>query len=232
MNEILFLVSLIIAYSMVLFLLKKHGKTGLFVWTGFAIVLANIEVIKGVEMFGLTMTLGNVIYLTTDFVTSICNEVYGKETARKAIWYGFYASLSFVILSQLTINFTPTPDSFEVSEAMKLLFSTTPRMVFSSLATFLVASYIDTGIYDVLKRKVFKGDGALNVFMRSEVSSSVSQFIDSALFTVLAFAGVSHLGGGQLSGLVEITLTTYVAKMIVGALDTPFLYIAKKIAKE
>lgn len=229
MNELLFFISILVSYSAILILYKFLGKTSLFVWMGFAMVIANIEASKGVEMFGLAMTLGNVIYVSTDFVTSILNECYNKKEARMAVKYGFIAALMFVILSQITIRFVPMEGSEEISDAMKLLFGFAPRVVLSSLFTYLISSYIDTGIYDFLKRKVFTKDNQM--FLRSEITSSISQFVDSALFTFLAFIGVSELGGDTLSGLVVLTLTTYFAKMIIGLVDTPFLYIAKKIHK-
>lgn len=232
MNEILFFISILVSYSAVLIMYKLWGKTALFVWAGFAVVLANIEVSKGIEMFGMAMTLGNVIYVSTDFVTSILNECHTKKEARQSVLYGFIASAMFVILSQLTIRFTPMEGSEEISEAMNLLFGFTPRVVASSLFTYLVASYIDTSIYDFFKRKVFKKDNTLHMFCRSELSSSISQFIDSALFTVLAFTGVSELGGNTFTGLAILTLTTYAVKMIIGVVDTPFLYIAKQINKK
>lgn len=231
MNELLYFVSIGISYLAILFLFKYFGKTSLYVWMGFAMVLANIEVSKGVEMFGLAMTLGNVIYVTTDFVTTIFNECYDKKEARKAVLYGFISSVMFVILSQITIRFKPMAGSEEVSEAMKLLFGFTPRIVFSSLATYLVSSYIDTGIYDFLKRKIFTKDNGKQMFLRSEISSFISQFVDSFLFTILAFTGVAEVGGTTFAGLMTLTLTTYAAKVIIAIVDTPFLYIAKKIKK-
>jgi uncharacterized integral membrane protein (TIGR00697 family) len=51
----------------------------------------------------------------------------------------------------------------------------------------------------------------------------VSQAIDSVIFTTIAFWGVFP---GKV--LLEITFTTYLMKWIVAALDTPFLYIAKR----
>lgn len=231
MNELLFFISILVSYGAVLILFKFLGKTSLFVWMGFAMVLANIEASKGVEMFGLAMTLGNVIYVSTDFVTSIFNECYNKKEARLAVKYGFISALMFVVLSQITINFVPMAGSEEISEAMKLLFGFAPRVVISSLLTYLISSYIDTFMYDFLKRKVFTKDTAKSMFMRSETSSLISQFVDSALFTFLAFAGVSELGGDTFMGLVVLTLTTYAAKIIIGVVDTPFLYIAKKIYK-
>lgn len=226
-----FFASIGISYGTILLLYKYFGKTALFVWVGFAMVLANIEVSKGVEMFGLAMTLGNVIYLTVDFVTSILNECYNKKEARQAVLFGFIASIMFVILSQLTIRFEPMTGSEEISQAMKLLFGFTPRVVASSLATYLISSYIDTGLYDFLKRKIFKKENGLHLFCRSEISSFVSQFVDSLLFTLLAFVGVAEVGGNTFIGLAILTSTTYVAKVIIGVVDTPFLYIAKKIKK-
>lgn len=229
MNELLFFVSIGISYGAILLLYKYFGKTSLFVWMGFAMVLANIEASKGVEMFGLAMTLGNVIYVSTDFITTIFNECHSKKEARQAVLYGFIASVMFVILSQITINFKPMEGSEEISNAMKMLFGFAPRVVASSLLTYLVSSYIDTGLYDFLKRRVFTKNTGKHLFLRSEVSSLVSQFVDSALFTILAFTGVAELGGTTIEGLAILTLTTYFAKVIIGAVDTPFIYIAKRI---
>ncbi len=52
----------------------------------------------------------------------------------------------------------------------------------------------------------------------------VSQFIDSTVFTLLAFWG----GVFPMVALVEIFWTTYLLKWVVGAADTPpFIYIAR-----
>lgn len=231
MNELLFFASIGVSYGAILLLYKYFGKTALYVWVGFAMVLANIEVAKGIEMFGMAMTLGNVIYITSDFVTSILNECYTKKDARQAILYGFITSVAFIFLSQLTLMFKPMESSIEVSNAMKLLFSFTPRVVIASLTAYVVSSWVDTGVYDFLKRKVFNKENGKHLFMRSEISSSVSQLIDSALFTFLAFTGVAEVGGNTLGGLLVLIFTTYFAKVLIGIVDTPFLYIAKRIKK-
>jgi hypothetical protein len=50
----------------------------------------------------------------------------------------------------------------------------------------------------------------------------VSQFIDSTVFTVLAFWGVF-----PPAVLVQIFWTTYLLKWVVGVADTPFIYLAR-----
>ncbi|KDE22505.1 hypothetical protein EF83_17085, partial [Bacillus subtilis] len=75
----------IIHFIIVLLFYKGFGKMGLFVWIGFATVCANLQVVKTVELFGLTATLGNVMYGTIFFATDVLNEKYGPAEARKAV---------------------------------------------------------------------------------------------------------------------------------------------------
>lgn len=55
----------------------------------------------------------------------------------------------------------------------------------------------------------------------------ISQAIDSTLFTLLAFGGMM-----PTSVLIELALSTYIAKVMVAIFDTPFMYMAKKIDKK
>lgn len=73
---------------------------GLFVWIGFATVCANLQVVKTVELFGLTATLGNVMYGTIFFATDVLNEKYGPAEARKAVWLGFSTLLTLTFVMQ------------------------------------------------------------------------------------------------------------------------------------
>ena len=83
-NEVLGLGFAILNMIFVLIMYKFFGRTGLFVWVGFATVLANIQVVKLIEIFGLTATLGNAVYGSIFLVTDILNEKYGKKEAKKA----------------------------------------------------------------------------------------------------------------------------------------------------
>ena len=67
-NEILFFASAIIYFCLILTIYRFFRIFGLFTWIGFSTVIANIEVIKTVELFGMTATLGNVMYGTIFFM--------------------------------------------------------------------------------------------------------------------------------------------------------------------
>lgn len=55
------------------------GKIGLFIWIPIASIVANIQVTKTIDLFGLTATLGNIVYAGSFLVTDILNENHGKR---------------------------------------------------------------------------------------------------------------------------------------------------------
>ena len=61
-NELLWIGLLVISFLMVIFAYRFFGKTGLYIWTAVGIILANIQVMKTIQVFGLVTALGNVIY--------------------------------------------------------------------------------------------------------------------------------------------------------------------------
>lgn len=218
MNEVLFFTSIIVNFVGIILAYRIFGKTGLFVWIGFATVIANIEVAKNVNIFGLAMTLGNVIYGTTFLATDILSEKYGGKEARKGVWIGFFTTISFTLMAQLSLKFVPNDADF-VQESMETLFSVLPRIAIASVIAYLVSNLLDTYSYDFFRKIAPK-----HLWLRNNGSTMTSQLVDSFLFTILAFAGIF-----DFALIVELSLTTYAAKVIIALCDTPFLYIAKRI---
>lgn len=218
MNELLFFLTILLNFCGILLAYKFFGKTGLFVWIGFATVIANIEVTKCVDMFGLSVTLGNVIYGTTFLATDILSEKYGGRDARRGVLIGFFTTVTFTLMSQVNLLFIPNSADV-VSGAMKTVFSFMPRICIASVIAYLVSNMLDTFTYDVI-RKHFPNQ----LWLRNNGSTMTSQLVDSFLFTIIAFAGVF-----DWLTIIELSLTTYAIKIIVAACDTPFLYIAKHI---
>ena len=63
------------------------------------------------------------------------------------------------------------------------------------------------------------------LWIRNNGSTIVSQLIDTAIFVPIAFLGE----GLGTEVIVSIFISTYLIKIMVAALDTPFIYLAKKI---
>jgi len=194
------------------------GKTGLFVWIPVSVILANIEVLKTVEIFGFTNTLGNIIYATSFLVTDILSENYSKKEASRAVLAGFLSLAAMTVLMNAAILFIPAESDF-AHENLKAIFSIMPRIAIASLTAFLLSEYHDIWAYSFWKKQF---PSRKNIWIRNNASTMVSQLIDSAVFTLIAFAGTF-----SSSLLLEIFLTTYLMKWIVAVFDTPCVYIAE-----
>ena len=77
MNLILGFISLIITFSLVVFVDKFFKKEGLFVWVSISTIIANILVCKSVDILGVTTSLGNVMFASNFLATDIMSEKYG-----------------------------------------------------------------------------------------------------------------------------------------------------------
>lgn len=218
-NELFGLAFLFIHFSLVMVAYKLFGKLGLFVWIGVASVLANIQVLQGVELFTLQATLGNTLYGSIFLATDILVEKYGKKSAQGSVFVGFFSMLFFMITMNLALFFIPLDDTFAlmVNDAFQLIFGFAGRIVLGSLIAYFIAQSIDIRIYAWIKSH-FPQDKYL--WLRNNLSTLISQLIDTTIFVVIAFLGTSY-------NLFEIVVTTYVLKSIVAILDTPFVYVAK-----
>lgn len=217
-NEILWLIFAVANFSMLLVFYRLFGRTGLFVWIGFSTVLANMQVLKLVEIFGLVATLGNIMYGTVFLATDILNEKYGKKEARKAVWFGFSSLIAATIIMQFVVAFIPHADDWAHPHLAEI-FDLLPQVAIGSLAAYLISQLMDVQIYAFFK-KIFAKPSQL--WMRNTFSTAISQFIDTVIFCTIAFWGWYSFGVW-----FEILVTTYIIKFIVSLIDTPFIYIAR-----
>jgi uncharacterized integral membrane protein (TIGR00697 family) len=127
----------------------------------------------------------------------------------------------------LALIFTPLAgDEFATTthEATSTIFKLMPRIAVASLAAYLLSQRHDVWAFHFWKKR-FEKDSQL--WLRNNLSTMVSQLIDSIVFVAIAFYGVYETGV-----LIEILITTYFLKWIVAAADTPFVYWAKRIRKK
>ena len=222
MNELLWFAMLMANFLFILLFYRLFGKTGLFIWIPIAAIVANIQVLKLVDLFGINATLGNIVYASSFLVTDILSENYGKKSATKAVVIGFLSLISSMVLFQAALWFTPSADDW-AQDALVNIFGFMPRIVLSSLLAFGLSQFHDVWAYSFWKKK-WPADRF--IWLRNNASTMVSQLIDSVVFTVAAFAGQF-----PPAVLFQIFLSTYILKWIVAALDTPFIYVAVRMFK-
>lgn len=93
-NEFLWFAMLITTYSFLIIIAVFFKKNGLFAWVAVAIIIANIQVLKQITIFGINATLGNIIYASSYIATDILSEFYGKKLQKKPFILGLSALLS------------------------------------------------------------------------------------------------------------------------------------------
>lgn len=220
-NLILWLLFMIIDLSMVLIAYKLFGKIGLYATIVMSIIIANIQVLKLVNMLGFTVTLGNILYGSIFFSTDLLSEFHGKKAAKKAVWLGFFALIITTIYMQIALLFKPAAEDF-IQPHLVGIFSFFPRIVLASLIAYLISQHHDIWAFHFWK-KLTKGK---HLWLRNNASTLVSQLIDSVIFSFIAFWGLF-----SFDVFLQILITTYVFKLFVAVIDTPFMYFAKLIYK-
>ena len=226
MNELLLIITLLISFGGTLLFLKVFGKGGLFAWIGIATVFANIEVTIVVHAFGMDQTLGNTLFAATFLATDILSEIYGKKEATKGVLAGIFTSLTFIVLSFMWVHYIPAESDW-ASDFVHGLFSNTPRMLISSLLAYAISEWIDVFLYHAWWNLTEKKTGSHTkmLWFRNNFSTLISQFVNIVIFNFGAFWGIY-----TFKELVGITAACYVIYVATSLLDTPFIYLARKIS--
>ena len=208
---------LLVNFGAILLAYRFFGKTGLYIWIPISTIVANIQVLKTVDLFSITATLGNIVYASSFLVTDILTENYGRKEAGKAVKIGFFSLISMTALMFISLKFIPSPEDFS-QESLQTIFGIMPRIALASVTAYLISQTHDIWMYDLIKNK-FPAERF--IWLRNNGSTMLSQLIDTTVFTFIAFSGLF-----PWSVFRQIFWTTYLLKWIVAAADTPFIYIA------
>lgn len=226
-NELLLVVSLGVIYGGTLLFFRAFGLFGLYSWTTIATILANIEVLILIDAFGMEQTLGNVMFASSFLVTDIASEVYGKKEANRAVNIGIVVAVFFILLSQIWLKFIPSANDFAM-DSIKTIFSNTPRLMIASLLVYAISQKLDVWLYHkwwkFTESKVANREKFL--WLRNNGSTLISQFLNIVLFNIGAFWGTF-----DNKTLISVILSGYIIYIVTSLIDTPFVYLARNIAK-
>lgn len=226
-NEFLLILSVFLIYGTVLLSYKMFGKSGLYIMTATATILANIEVLMLIDGFGMEQTLGNVMFASTYLITDILSENEGKKNAEKAVWLGVFVSAVMLIFTQFWLLYVPAEADW-AREHISAIFSSTPRVLFASFIGYVISQRLDVWLYhkwwNFTSNK--SGDKIRFLWLRNNGSTLISQIVNTIIFTTIAFAGWY-----DFKTLMSVMLSSYVIYIFTSLLDTPFVYLARKIKR-
>ena len=136
------------------------------------------------------LTYGAILFPIGFLLTDILSERKGKEYVKTVIRQGILIS---IIPTILFVDY---------------------RITAASLIAYFISQNIDVSIFSYLKEKFNK-----QWWLRNNVSTIISQTVDSFAFFFIAFYGVM-----PISQLVTLSIGALGLKIFMSIIDTPFFY--------
>jgi uncharacterized integral membrane protein (TIGR00697 family) len=192
--------------------------TGLFVAV---VVISNVASTKILSLGPFTFDGGTLLFPFSYIFGDILTEVYGYRASRRVIWTGF---LSCLVMSAVLwiVGKLPAAPGWELQDAYKNLLMTTPRIALASLIAFSAGEFSNSFV--LAKMKIWTNGRFL--WTRTIGSTIAGEGVDTALFCVIAFAGI--LPAGLLGSVI---LSNYIFKVGIEVLATPATYRVIKFLK-
>lgn len=186
--------------------------TGLFVTV---LVTSNIIAVKLVTAGPLVLTAAIVLFPLSYILADVLTEVYGYAVARQVIWIGFLCNLVAVCAMMLG-GLLPAAPFWQEQEAYDAILGFSTRLLAASFLAYLGGEFLNAFVLAKLKLRT----GGRHLWLRTVSSTLVGQALDSAVFVVVAFAGVL-----PPPALAVAALSQWAAKSLYEALATPLTYL-------
>ena len=183
-----------------------------------SLLLGNLLGSKLIEIFGIVTSVGLFGYPVTFLITDIVEEVRGKEVTKIFVHAGFLSLCIAVLFVFVSTGLAPSP-LYPHSEAYNNVFSNSLRIILASMIAFVISQYHDLWAFNFWKQKT----NGRYLWLRNNLSTIVSQLLDSIIFMFIAFYHVTpELGVVQILYMV---LPLWALKVAFAILDTPLVYL-------
>jgi hypothetical protein len=197
--------------------------TGLFTAT---LLISNTLDNKIFTLAGLALPAGIVLFPLAYVFGDVLTEVYGYATSRTVIWIGFLALALMVGSFELARILPPAP-FWTHQDAYEVILGRIPRIVAASIVAYFFGEFCNS--YVLAKMKVRMRGAAMPV--RFVASTVVGQFVDTAVFVLIAFTGTM-----PRAALLTVTLSAWAVKVawevIALPLTVPIVKALKRAENE
>jgi|APHM01.1.fsa_nt_gi conserved hypothetical integral membrane protein len=177
-----------------------------------------------------TGSVAAVMIAVSFLMTDLCSEIYGKQVTRYIVNASIVAvGVSFGLIAvALTI---PASDAYQNTAAFQTIFTASYPILIASILSLLVSQNLDVSIFHTIRSKT----GYRHKWIRNILSTGISQLLDTAVFTVLAFAVLPVLfsqSGLPMEIILGIIIAEYLIKLVFAFGDTVVFYLLTGIAEK
>ncbi|WP_094605092.1 queuosine precursor transporter [Sporomusa silvacetica DSM 10669] len=202
---------------------NKYSGWFIAITAGFitCLLTANIISIKMVDIFGLVMPVGTIIFPVSYIFGDVLTEVYGFRKARRVIWLGFACNILMVVAIWTAIHL-PAAGFWGGQSAYEQILGFTPRLLLASFVAYLIGEF--TNSYILAKMKIATKGKLL--WTRTIGSTVIGEGLDSLVFIAIAF-----WGSVPLPILFSAMTTQWLVKSAYEILVTPVTYMVINFLK-
>lgn len=183
-----------------------------------SMVLVNTLGSKITSIFGIRVSVGIFFMPLLFLITDIIGEIYGRKTSSTFVNISTGMLVFMFAMMWLCIQVTPNP-TWGLQDAYATIFGSSMRMTVASLISFIIAQHVDVIVFAFFKRITREK----HLWIRNNVSTIISQFIDTTIFMFIAFY---HMNEKYTAGFIfSLIIPYWIFKIAFALLDTPFCYL-------
>lgn len=224
----------IVCLIFMLLLLRFYGVSGLYAYVCVALIVANIQVLKGGQFLfpPHPIAMGTLLFGTLALVFDILTEYYGKTVALKGVRLGFLILCFFTLLMLMTVGVRPLNPAVLSADSLflyanhfhiKVLFMPLPGILAASLIAYFISQSSDVIIFRFIKKITHQRW----LWLRAILSTSISAFIDTCLFSFLAWHLFNPTPVSWQTLIGVYILGTYPLRLLCSFGLSPLIYLAK-----
>jgi uncharacterized integral membrane protein (TIGR00697 family) len=188
-----------------------------------ALIASNTIGIKTMPfLFGTHLSVSVFYFPFVFLMTDVIGEVYGKKVARMFVFAGIFCVAAFLAFNVISMAMPWAKASMWAHDAYETLYGVSLRISIASLLAFAIGEYQDVLAFFFFKAK----QGGKYFWLRSNLSNLWSQFFDTAIFMVIAFAGVY-----PTHKLILMIIPWWLYKVAMGAAFTPLSYLGIRLLR-
>ena len=178
----------------------------------------NLLGVKITSLFGVSVSVAIFMAPLTFLITDIVEEVYGKKTVKHFIVGGVLTLIIIFLYAGVFIVLEPH-ERYSFNNEYKTIFGSSLRIIAASIIAFALAQIHDVISFEWWKKKT-KGKA---LWLRNNLSTIVSQLIDTFVFMMIAFYQLTPKF--TFIFIIHLIIPYYLFKILFAIIDTPFVYL-------
>ncbi len=189
-------------------------------------IVVNTVGSKIISLLGVRVSVGIFFMPVLFLVTDIVGEVKGHEHASLFVKYSIVMLVILFVVTGIFVQIQPH-ETWDLQAQYQQIFGMSMRMSLASLISFAISQTVDISIFLQFK-KISHGK---MLWLRNNLSTITSQFIDTVIFMFIAFYHLTPKF--TVAYVFSLIIPYWLFKVLFALIDTPLCYLGVKwMAKE